>query len=48
MIPRPGQSVVLGMNTTTYVPLVVLPSDGEITLVTECVAEGSALVLPVE
>lgn len=40
-----AQSVVLGMNTTTYVPLLVLPSaDGEVTLLTECVGEGSALV----
>ena len=41
-----AQSVVLGMNTTTYVRLLVLPSDGEVTvtLVTECDGEGSALV----
>lgn len=39
-----AQSVVLGINTTTYVPLRVLPSDGEVTLVTECDGEGLALV----
>ena len=42
-----GQSVVLGKSTTTYLPLLVLPSDGEVTMVIVGVGDGTTLV-PVE
>ena len=38
-----AQSVVLGMSTTISLPLLVLPSDGEVTMVTVGVGDGAAL-----
>ena len=32
------------MSTTSYLPLLVLPSDGEVTAVTVGVGDGAALV----
>ena len=44
MIPRPRVLSWECMSTTSYLPLLVLPSDGEVTVVTAGVGDGATMV----